>query len=158
MTKKRLIPVLWVFIGFILGVLLTLLCWTGLEKAKESKRFQYCLHYDYSFLNPADAWAVKEFDQGTTYYFDEITFRREGEETLLFDRWSGQIRQYHKGVLFLLLVAEYSQPGPDYQQYQIRSLADCEELSCLLEEGNLAELEAAGRRVWQTEYGEIFVD
>lgn len=60
----------------------------------------------------------------------------------MFDNWSGQMRQYHKGVLFLLFVAEYGHPRPDYRQYQIRSLEDCEELSRLFGEGKYS---GAGR-------------
>lgn len=156
--KKHRIPFLWLLIGFISGVLLTLLCWFGIEKTSEIERYKYCKNREYSFINLADALTIRQNERGTECIFESITIYLEGEETSFIDEWSGQMRQYHKGILFLLWIAEYDSPGPSYQQYQIRSLEECEMLSQLLQTGNTAEIKAAGGRIWQMESGEIFVD
>lgn len=159
MMKKRFGTVLWLLISFVSGALLILLCWFGTEKVQEMQRYKSCKNRDYSFLDRSEALSAEQNERGTAYYFQSIELLLEGEETIFIDDWSGQMRQYHKGVLFLLFVAEYDRSlGPTYQQYQIRSLEECEALSELLKAGNTAELKAAGVRTWQMESGETFAD
>ncbi len=158
MVKKHQVSVLSLLIGLISGILLTLLCWFGVEKTEEMERYRSCKNREYSSLSLTDALAVTQDDRGTVYTFPSVTIHLEGDEAIFVDDWSGQMRQYHQGVLFLLWVAEYDALGPDYRQYQIRSREECEAFFQLLQDGNDAELKAAGGRIWQMESGEIFVD
>ena len=79
--KKHRIPFLWLLIGFISGVLLTLLCWFGIEKTSEIERYKYCKNREYSFINLADALTIRQNERGTECIFESITIYLEGEET-----------------------------------------------------------------------------
>ena len=91
--------------------------------------------------------------------FGSLVVRRENGNTLFLDDWSGQMRQYRNGVLFLLSVAEWKEDaGPDYRSYSIRTAEECDALAALFSEGKTDEIKEKGGRIWQTASGETFID
>ena len=64
------------------------------EKIEEKNRFNACREQDYSFLSLTSSDEER---------FGSLVVRRENGDTLFLDDWSGQMRQYRNGVLFLLL-------------------------------------------------------
>lgn len=120
------------------------------EKIEEKNRFNACREQDYSFLSLTGSDEER---------FGSLVVRRENGDTLFLDDWSGQMRQYRNGVLFLLSVAEWKEDaGPDYRSYSIRTAEECDTLAALFSEGKTDEIKEKGGRIWQTASGETFID
>ena len=120
------------------------------EKIEEKNRFNACREQDYSFLSLTGSDEER---------FGRLVVRRENGDTLFLDDWSGQMRQYRNGVLFLLSVAEWKEDaGPDYRSYSIRTAEECDALAALFSEGKTDEIKEKGGRIWQTASGETFID
>lgn len=120
------------------------------EKIEEKNRFSACREQDYSFLTLTGSDEER---------FGSLVVRRENGDTLFLDDWSGQMRQYRNGVLFLLSVAEWKEDaGPDYRSYSIRTAEECDALAALFSEGKTDEIKEKGGRIWQTASGETFID
>lgn len=120
------------------------------EKIEEKNRLSACREQDYSYLSLTGSDEER---------FGSLVVRRENGDTLFLDDWSGQMRQYRNGVLFLLSVAEWKEDaGPDYRQYSIRTTEECDALAALFSEGKLDEIKEKGGRIWQTASGETFID
>lgn len=120
------------------------------EKIGEKNRFNACREQDYSFLSLTGSDEER---------FGSLVVRRENGDTLFLDDWSGQMRQYRNGVLFLLSVAEWKEDaGPDYRSYSIRTAEECDALAALFSEGKTDEIKEKGGRIWQTASGETFID
>ena len=120
------------------------------EKIEEKNRFNACREQDYSFLSLTGSDEER---------FGSLVVRRENGDTLFLDDWSGQMRQYRNGVLFLLSIAEWKEDaGPDYRSYSIRTAEECDVLAALFSEGKLDEIKEKGGRIWQTASGETFID
>ena len=120
------------------------------EKIEEKNRFNACREQDYSFLSLTGSDEER---------FESLVVRRENGDTLFLDDWSGQMRQYRNGVLFLLSVAEWKEDaGPDYRSYSIRTAEECDALAALFSEGKTDEIKEKGGRIWQTASGETFID
>lgn len=120
------------------------------EKIEEKNRFNACREQDYSFLSLTGSDEER---------FGSLVVRRENGDTLFLDDWSGQMRQYRNGVLFLLSVAEWKEDaGPDYRSYSIRTAEECDALAALFSEGKTDEIKEKGGRTWQTASGETFID
>ena len=156
MTKKQL---LWIILGFICGVAVTLLCRFGFDRWQMYSRYRDCRYYDYSSVNLTEARDVQTDEWGTNYYWQSLIVQVQGDTTIITDYWSGQIRQYNDGVLFLLMVADFEDSSrPEYHNYQIRSEEECSQIAALLEEENVDEIKQLDGRVWQFLSGETFVD
>ena len=120
------------------------------EKIEEKNRFNACREQDYSFLSLTGSDEER---------FGRLVVRRANGDTLFLDDWSGQMRQYRNGVLFLLSVAEWKEDaGPDYRSYSIRTAEECDALAALFSEGKTDEIKEKGGRIWQTASGETFID
>lgn len=120
------------------------------EKIEEKNRFNACREQDYSFLTLTGSDEER---------FGSLVVRRENGDTLFLDDWSGQMRQYRNGVLFLLSIAEWKEDaGPDYRSYSIRTAEECDALAALFGEGKTDEIKEKGGRIWQTASGETFID
>ena len=120
------------------------------EKIEEKNRFNACREQDYSFLSLTGSEEAR---------FGRLVVRRENGDTLFLDDWSGQMRQYRNGVLFLLSVAEWKEDaGPEYRSYSIRTAEECDALAALFSEGKTDEIKEKGGRIWQTASGETFID
>ena len=156
MTKKRL---LWIVFGFVCGVAAALLCRFGLDCWQVYSRYRDCRYYDYPSVNLSDAVDVQTDEWGTNYYWPSLTVQVQGNTTIITDYWSGQMRQYNNGVLFLLMVSDYEDSArPEYRSYQIHSVEECSQIADLLEKGAHSDIEQLGGRVWQFESGETFVN
>ena len=165
MTKSRTIPFwIWLIIGLIGGVTLTLCRTAVLQKAERDERLRACLQTDFSSFDLTKAQYTETDKQlGTTYRTGDWQVIRQGdpgeEVILLTDSWTGQMRQYNRGVLFAVYIAEYGKGvGPDYRHYQIRSPSDCDLLADLLEKNRLDEIKEQGGSIWQMASGETFID
>ena len=120
------------------------------EKIEEKNRLSACREQDYSFLTLTGSEEER---------FGSLVVRRENGDTLFLDDWSGQMRQYRNGVLFLLSVAEWKEDaGPDYRSYSIRTAEECDALAALFSERKTDEIKEKGGRIWQTASGETFID
>ena len=120
------------------------------EQIEEKNRFNACREQDYSFLSLTGSDEER---------FGSLVVRRENGDTLFLDDWSGQMRQYRNGVLFLFSVAEWKEDaGPDYRSYSIRTAEECDALAALFSEGKTDEIKEKGGRIWQTASGETFID
>lgn len=120
------------------------------KKIEEKNRFNACREQDYSFLSLTGSDEER---------FGSLVVRRENGDTLFLDNWSGQMRQYWNGVLFLLSVAEWKEDaGPEYRSYSIRTAEECDALAALFSEGKTDEIKEKGGRIWQTASGETFID
>ena len=120
------------------------------EKIEEKNRFNACREQDNSFLTLTGSDEER---------FGSLVVRRENGNTLFLDDWSGQMRQYRNGVLFLLSVAEWKEDAsPDYRSYSIRTAEECDALAALFSEGKTDEIKEKGGRIWQTASGETFID
>ena len=120
------------------------------EKIEEKNRFNACREQDYSFLSLTGSEEER---------FGSLVVRRENGDTLFLDDWSGQMRQYRNGVLFLLSVAEWKEDaGPEYRSYSIRTAEECDALAALFSEGKTDEIKEKGGRICQTASGETFID
>lgn len=156
MTKKQL---LWIVLGFICGVAVTLLCRFGFDRWQVYQRYQNCLGYDYSSIDLSDAVSVLDDEMGTRYHWQAITVQVQGDVTLIFDYATGQLREYHNGVLRQMLVEDYTEKAlPQGKIYQVRSQEECDRISVLLEDENFDEIRQLDGRVWQFASGETFVD
>ncbi len=156
MTKKRL---LWIVLGFICGVAVTLLCLFGFDRWQVYCRFRDCRYYDYSSVNLTEARDVQTDEWGTNYYWQSLTVQVQGNTTIITDYWSGQMRQYNHGVLRLLMITDYQDSfGPEYRNYEVRSEEECSQIAALLEQENYLEIQQLGGHVWQFESGETFVN
>lgn len=107
------------------------------EKIEEKNRFNACREQDYSFLSLTGSDEER---------FGSLVVRRENGDTLFLDDWSGQMRQYRNGVLFLLSIAEWKEDaGPDYRSYSIRTAEECDALAALFSEEKTDEIKEKRR-------------
>lgn len=155
MVKKRF--VIYLIVGIAIGTLSTLLCLSLLKYCENNTRYKACLERDYSFVdfNRAD-YVLSDNDTGVNFYFGNLKINKNNETTLFFDSWSGQIRQYYKGVLVLVAVGEYEKRGITYKQHQIRTIEECE---AILQQVNEVDAQYIQEyKIWEAVSGEVFID
>ena len=80
MTKKRL---LWIVLGFICGIAITLLCRFGFDCWQVYCRFRDCRYYDYSSVNLTEARDVQTDEWGTNYYLQSLIVQVQETQPLL---------------------------------------------------------------------------
>ena len=147
---KKMVKILLPLSCLLAGLLLASSGFLLAEKIEEKNRFNACREQDYSFLSLTGSDEER---------FGSLVVRRENGDTLFLDDWSGQMRQYRNGVLFLLSIAEWKEDaGPEYRSYSIRTAEECDALAALFSEGKTDEIKEKGGRIWQTASGETFID
>lgn len=173
MVKKRRF-VIYLIAGIAIGFLSALLCLSLLKYRENNARYKACLVRDFHGfdLNKANYVLSDNNTGATTFYFDNVRIIKSGdsESTLFFDSWSGQIREYHKGVLVTVSVGEYEEIGIGYKQYQIHTIEECEAIRQEVNEVDVQDINpdygyklwesVSGKvyKLWKTVSGEVFID